>query len=402
MNRSAIDEEVRRITGSAAFARKGQMKTLLAILARNIDAQTTLKPDRVIRELWGDEAPARESADLATAMNRLRRTLQTYYETEGSDDPVVLTLPRRSSGVSAPARELVWIKAEPRGEALDPPSPEPADPPAALEAPPPAAPVPPTEPSSVSPRGLRIAVAVVAASLMVISLAIYLAMDRRPYAVTLGERALIVSNAEGQELWRKEFPEGFWDEYYKAPMAERSWIGDLNGDGRTELLFVYHSGSDPFVHATQLICYSAAGKELWRWTAGRDLPEMQGSPNGFKTKAFAVLPPEGGSATRIVVSSEHSLQYPHQIAIVDRNGRTLSEYWHSGHLDHLALADLDGDGRKEIVASGISNGYNQATLVALDPNHAGAPPRRRHGPSYSCTTWAQHARNGGCSFPAAT
>jgi hypothetical protein len=30
------------------------------------------------------------------------------------------------------------------------------------------------------------------------------------------------------------------------------------------------------------------------------------------------------------------------------------------------LADLDGEGREEIIASGISNGYRQATLIVLD------------------------------------
>ena len=54
-------------------------------------------------------------------------------------------------------------------------------------------------------------------------------------------------------------------------------------------------------------------------------------------------------------------------------GKTISEYWHSGHLEHLTVADLDGDGRREIVATGISNGYRQATLVVLDPDRlAGA------------------------------
>jgi hypothetical protein len=33
------------------------------------------------------------------------------------------------------------------------------------------------------------------------------------------------------------------------------------------------------------------------------------------------------------------------------------------------LADLDGDGREEIIATGVSNGYDhQASLVVLDPN----------------------------------
>ncbi len=35
----------------------------------------------------------------------------------------------------------------------------------------------------------------------------------------------------------------------------------------------------------------------------------------------------------------------------------------------MVLADLDGDGREEIIATGIANGYDhQATLVVLDPD----------------------------------
>jgi hypothetical protein len=44
----------------------------------------------------------------------------------------------------------------------------------------------------------------------------------------------------------------------------------------------------------------------------------------------------------------------------------VAEYWHSGHLEHMALASLDGDRSEEIIASGVSNGYHQATLVVLD------------------------------------
>jgi hypothetical protein len=35
----------------------------------------------------------------------------------------------------------------------------------------------------------------------------------------------------------------------------------------------------------------------------------------------------------------------------------------------MVLADLDGDGRQEIIAAGVANGYDhQATLVVLDPD----------------------------------
>ncbi len=84
--------------------------------------------------------------------------------------------------------------------------------------------------------------------------------------------------------------------------------------------------------------------------------------------ALVVLKATAKKLPRIVVSNIHDPWWPNQLAILDSKGKLLSEYWHSGHLDYLSLADLDGDGRQEIIATGVSNGYHQATLVVLDPD----------------------------------
>jgi hypothetical protein len=99
------------------------------------------------------------------------------------------------------------------------------------------------------------------------------------------------------------------------------------------------------------------------------LPELAGEPSVFVTIALKVLPAPPGSPRRIVTTSVHFPLYPTQIALIDAQGRTISEYWHSGWLLYLALADLDGTGHDQILASGVANGYRQATLVVLDPDH---------------------------------
>ena len=69
-----------------------------------------------------------------------------------------------------------------------------------------------------------------------------------------------------------------------------------------------------------------------------------------------------------MVASPHMVWWPSQIAILNTDGKLISEYWHSGALTGMALADLDGDGRQEILATGVSEYDHQATLVVLDPD----------------------------------
>jgi hypothetical protein len=57
--------------------------------------------------------------------------------------------------------------------------------------------------------------------------------------------------------------------------------------------------------------------------------------------------------------------------VLSHQGAVLGEYWHSGHLGLMELADLDGDGKPEILMAGISNGYKAATLLVLDPSNLG-------------------------------
>lgn len=344
MDRSAISDQIDRILRSRSFANKSQLRKLLEVLFGNMDSQTTLKPDRVIKELWPNETKTKGSADVAAEMNRLRRALESYYTGEGKNDPITISLPNRSAPAHDGTQEKRWIVAKPRGGIEE-------------RAP------------AKSRRVLKIGVALAAfCGLSYISIQL-LSADGRPQSGRLDGTTLRIMSAEGKELWSKSFSEGFSpDWYYEQGIATRIWFGDLEGDGHTSILFLYHPAVSPMSHSTTLICYSDRGKEKWRWTPGRDLPELHGTAPTYRSVALVVLKPTNNKPRRIVVSSIHDPWWPNQIAMLDSQGKTISEYWHSGHLEHLSLADLDSDGREEIVATGISNGYHQATLVVLDPD----------------------------------
>ena len=359
MEPSAIREQIERILGSRSFAAKSQLRKLLEILCRNMDSQDNLNPDLVIQGLWPDEIRTKRSADVATEMNRLRHALETYYDEEGKSDPILISLPNRAVPARDGTHERQWIVAKPRnGTEIG------ATDDGAAE-----------NDKSRGRTNVRRRLKTIAAgvALGVLGIVAYvsfrvLAVHDEPKFGRLDDSALAIFDKDGKELWRKVFPDGFGPDWYSAQgLPAPVWFGDLEGKGHTSVLFVY-APAGPLSHSSTLICYSNRGKEKWRWTPGRELPELAGSPATFFTLALGVLKATDRRPPRIVVSSQYHPWWPCQIAILDSNGKLLSEYWHSGALSSMVLADLDGDGREEIVTTGINNGYLQATLVVLDPD----------------------------------
>ena len=360
MNPTAISNQIDRILRSRSFSSKRQLRKLLEILSQNMDSQANLTPDRVIEELWPDEIRTKRSADVATEMNRLRHALESYYAGEGKNDPITICLPNRSVPGPDGTPEKRWIVAKPRGGVED-------------QAP---------DPRVSARRVLKIAALIAALGAGVYISIRMVAVRDEPKFGRLDGAALAICNAEGKELWRKTFPEGFGpDWFYAQGITTRTWFGDLEGKGHTSVLFVYSPASGPqSPHSSTVICYSDHGKEKWRWTPGRELPELAGSPATYMTFALGVLKPTEKRPPRIVVLSQLIPWWPSQIALVDASGKTISEYWHSGGLNSMVLADLDGDGREEIIATGVSQYDHQATLVVLDSDRVfGASTEVRPG-----------------------
>lgn len=359
MDPTAVKEQFDRILRSETFASKEQLRRLLEILSKHMDSQPPLKPAQVIQELWPAETRTKRAADVATEINRLRHALDSYYEEEGANDRVLISLPNRSPTARNGMQEKRWIVAAYRDEVagrISTDAQEQHD-------------APPVQTNPGTGANKIAAIAALAVILVVGAYAVarLTALPDQPRFGRLDGSALVVMNADGKELWRKTFPQGFETGLYSRFLHEGVWFADLEGKGHTSVLFVY-SPATSSVHPSTLICYSDQGKEKWRWTPGKALPELEGDSPTFKTFALGILKATDKKPSRIVVSSAHAIWWPNQISLLDSNGKVLSEYWHSGRLDSMTLADLDGDGREEIIAAGTNNGYLEATLVVLDPD----------------------------------
>ncbi len=219
-----------------------------------------------------------------------------------------------------------------------------------------------TEPAPAAPaaptrsRGWKLATT--AAACLVVTAGAWFAFAVRsadPATWRIEHDVLIVSDARGRELWRKLFP---GPPALTGEPGQQPWIGDLDEDGRAEVIFNYVPLQ---IAPSALICYSHDGREKWRFAPGRTVEtRIERFEPPYRTARFAVA--RSGGRQVVFVTSMHFLYYPCQVAALSAQGKLLGEYWHSGQLRPIAVGP---DGL--LYLGGVSNGHKEATLVVLDP-----------------------------------
>lgn len=188
-----------------------------------------------------------------------------------------------------------------------------------------------------------------------------------PAGVLVHGRLLIAVDQDDRPLWRYQMANAG---HPLEDLQDYLWIGEL-GDEQDALLFREHPMDNRFGHA--LLAFSRRGHLLWRFRPGRVVQDQRTSyDDSYTITRFRPIPPSG-RADRVAVSSVHWWSYPAQVAVLDAKGRLQSQYWNSGHIWALEPVDLAGNGRWQLLAGGANNGYEQAVLLLLDPDHmAGA------------------------------
>jgi hypothetical protein len=191
---------------------------------------------------------------------------------------------------------------------------------------------------------------------------------------------LIVIDAKGRELWRHDTrlsdleKENVYRERFQekrlgldyVPVWPYVMVRDINGDRRPEVLFSTQTISED--REGTLICFDDRGTELWRREAAREL-EFGGRPfrREYRIFGFNVEDYDGDGSLEVLVLSHHKPDWPCQAILFDPAGKLEGEYWNAGYLMDASAGDVDGDGTKELVLSGVNNEYRRGCVAIFDP-----------------------------------
>jgi hypothetical protein len=235
--------------------------------------------------------------------------------------------------------------------------------------------VPPAERRARRPR---IGVVIAACALVVVLIgwaSATAALVRVPAAWSLQGSRLTVVDGRERVCWEKSFPP--FNKLLDASRHDIALISDIDGDGRRETLFNFFPQDLGRVRSS-LHCYDRKGRLRWE--------HPYGAAKTFGGRSFEPLfaghfirPVSIRGRGYVLVVANHYIWYPAQIALLDAaTGRLVEEYWHPGLIEHLVLADLDGDGVDEAVFAGINNpgeGLGHAGLGILKLPFSAAPRR---------------------------
>ena len=185
------------------------------------------------------------------------------------------------------------------------------------------------------------------------------------------ERGAIAGlDSSGAELWRAAVSPQFKPDAHGSSAKQRSWIGDIDGDERDELLIATFSGG-PGPAASALECFSDSGARKWRFVPGRSVSTAtENYQPPYTIESFQVVS-TGRKPRQIVVNSRHSEAFPSQLALLSSAGALERQYWHPGPIEYFEVGDLDGDGHPELWFSGVNQIHRQATIGSLDLDRFG-------------------------------
>jgi hypothetical protein len=218
-----------------------------------------------------------------------------------------------------------------------------------------------------------------------------LTTDRNPAYVHLnpGTRMFAVYNRSNEKIWERPLGE----KGMKFAVLEDDKMGwkavqvtDLDNDGMNEVISIIPMPGDRITTANVLRIFGEGGR------VRLELPFAE--PCTFRGRPYE--PTNGIATVRVTRENEGPLtmlllagtgRSPSLVARVDADGTRLGEYWHFGGPAMMELADLDGDGREELVL-GLTNdveddsGGNFEALVVLDPSKISGSTESRLTPGF--------------------
>jgi len=362
------------VLASEAFRRARRLRQVLRCIGEaSLDGRDRdLSQKAIAHEVFGLAPGSVEDYQFVRrSVNELRKKLAIYYAGEGAGSMIRISIPGGS--YQAVFEELT------RPAGAYPAAQEPED------VPPPKGERPPTMPTAeigsayvatrrpaAAARGsmpshrfwflLGVAIGVV---LLVAAIAWFSprgpAVEEVPYDTSSHGNVLHALGKGGNILWSMQL---------EAEVHPSRLIADLDADGAPEVVAAT-GNTNPGNWEGILHAFRSDGREIWRvpLAPAGEIPFPDPMFRGpFWLAQLAAADLNGDGRLEVLAVARHAKWFPTRVLRIDASGTLLGSYWHPGHFFTMTVVRLPG-GKKALLLGGCNNGYGRRpALVWLDPD----------------------------------
>lgn len=188
--------------------------------------------------------------------------------------------------------------------------------------------------------------------------------DDNPMGIEYTGNEILIKNKYDKILWH--LPLIISDKTLESEgfAFNNSRIIDIDNDQVNEVLISYYSDN---LHLT---LFNNKGETIWEYVHIDSIESRTEKFIGTFTVKGIVDTLHRGDITELIVYFQHHNYFPSGIVKLNlKTGEEISDIlWHPGGIGSAILLDWNGDGTKEIIAGGASNGMHSAFAFSIDEN----------------------------------
>ena len=133
-------------------------------------------------------------------------------------------------------------------------------------------------------------------------------------------------------------------------------LADVNEDGKKEVVVGTDEGR---IKPGYVMVFTAKGRTLWEFDTfeERIMTNLSGGHSDhFRISEIQIASLFGQGRKYIVAMAQDPTWFAARLIILDpRTAELVTSYWHPGQVGNMSVADIDNDGRSELVFCGVNN-----------------------------------------------
>lgn len=199
--------------------------------------------------------------------------------------------------------------------------------------------------------------------------------DRNPAHIryNIGLNDVEILNKRDQMLWKLPSRDLRTIEAHEDQTGTHlARVADIDGDGVNEVLTTLWTPGDGLRNEPPLRVYNEKGDMQFAVRFEEQIKYLNRNyPNTWGAEGV-VVGEIGTSGQKQIISGWGCVRSPYVITRLDSKGHVIGEYWHFGVFGGLALVDVDGDGKKELILTGQNDALDSTSgefpaIVVLNP-----------------------------------